>query len=74
MQRFVIYTADPGESEDDDGREELESSSVGSHSATQYPAVSTDSDPTVAGLDLSSQKGITGVENILWKQIISNML
>ncbi|KAK9513388.1 hypothetical protein VZT92_026925 [Zoarces viviparus] len=49
-------TADSGAS--DDGDEELESSFAGSQSATQRPAVSTDSDPTVAGLDLSSRKDV----------------
>lgn len=62
----MLYAADPGASDDDD--RELESLSAGSQSATRCPAMSTDSDPTVAGLDLSSLKGITG--NFLWKQII----
>ncbi|XP_044062608.1 protein FAM83A-like [Siniperca chuatsi] len=47
-------TADPGASDDDD--KELESLSPGYQSATRCPAMSTDSDPTVAGLDLSSLK------------------
>lgn len=58
IQGFVLYAADPGASDDDD--KELESLSAGSQSTTRCPAVSTDSDPTVAGLDLSSLKGITG--------------
>ncbi|KAI3361371.1 hypothetical protein L3Q82_013550 [Scortum barcoo] len=45
--------ADPGASDDDD--EELGSLSAGSQSITQCPALSTDSDPTVTGLDLSSR-------------------
>lgn len=50
MQRFVLYAADPGASDD-----QLESLSADCQSATQYPATSTDSDVTV---ELSSLKGI----------------
>lgn len=60
MHGFVLSAADLGASHDDDD-EELESLFAGSQSATRCPAMSTDSDPTVAGLDLSGQKGITGV-------------
>lgn len=62
----VCSTADPGTDSDDD--EDLMSLSAGSRSATQCPAVSTDSDPTLAGCDQSSVKGkslrsVTETEN-----------
>ncbi|XP_037641630.1 uncharacterized protein LOC119497524 [Sebastes umbrosus] len=63
MQVFVLYAADPGAS--DDGDKELESLSAGSQCATQCPAVSTDSDPTVACLDLSSQKDMNRTDLVL---------
>lgn len=52
---FILYTAELGASDDDDDDDiDLENSCAGSQTATQCPTVSTDSDPTVAGLDLSS--------------------
>lgn len=60
-QVFVLYAADPGESDDDD--KEFASFSAGSQPVTRCPMTSTDSEPSVAGLDLSSLKGITGVGN-----------
>ncbi|XP_071326164.1 protein FAM83A [Trachinotus anak] len=52
-------TADPDASDDGDAdHRELESWSAGSQSATQCPAVSTDSDPTVVGLGQSSVKDV----------------
>ncbi|XP_041798296.1 protein FAM83A [Chelmon rostratus] len=56
-------TADPGASHDDDD-EELESLFAGSQSATRCPAMSTDSDPTVAGLDLSGQKDVKRTDRV----------
>nr|XP_046256099.1 protein FAM83A-like [Scatophagus argus] len=56
-------TADPGAADDDDT--ELESLSLGSQSATQCPATSTDSDPTMAGLDLSSLKDVKRTDQVL---------
>lgn len=53
MQGFVLYWGDPGASDD-----QLESLSVDSQSATGSPAKSTNSETTVAGVDLSSLKGI----------------
>ncbi|XP_039973735.1 protein FAM83A-like [Xiphias gladius] len=50
-------TADPGES-DDDHHKEFESLSAGSQCATQCPAVSTESDPTVEGLGQSNVKDV----------------
>ncbi|XP_051263564.1 protein FAM83A-like [Dicentrarchus labrax] len=61
-------TADPGVSEDDD--EELDSLSAGSQSATRCPGMSTDSDPTVAGLDLSNLKDVKRTDCILDKPSI----
>ena len=65
-QVSVLYAADPGESDDDD--KEFESFSAGSQSATQCPMMSKDSEPSVAGLDLSSRRGITGVGSFCGSQ------
>lgn len=53
---LLLYTVVPGVSDDDD--KDLESSCVDSQSPTQCPAVSTDSDTTVAALELT---GLTGI-------------
>ncbi|XP_076592309.1 protein FAM83A [Chaetodon auriga] len=50
-------TVDPGSCEDDEDKE-LETLSAGSQSATRCPAMSTDSDATVVGLDLSGLKDV----------------
>ncbi|XP_035862549.1 protein FAM83A isoform X2 [Sander lucioperca] len=58
-------TADPGASDESDT--DFDSLSTGSQSATQCPAVSTDSDPILAGLDLSSQKDVKQTDPALDK-------
>ncbi|KAG7229366.1 hypothetical protein INR49_012883, partial [Caranx melampygus] len=66
-QEVLDVEADPGADYDDadDGYKDLMSSSVGSRSATQCPAVSTDSDPTVAGCDHSSIKDVMWTDPVL---------
>ncbi|XP_022609310.1 protein FAM83A [Seriola dumerili] len=64
-------TADPAASDDDDDDDDdddykdLVSSSAGSQSATKCPAVSTDSDPTVAGFDQSNVKDVKWTDPVL---------
>ncbi|XP_040900020.1 protein FAM83C [Toxotes jaculatrix] len=59
-------TADPGESgDDDDVYKEFESLAAGSQSATLFSAVSTGSDPTVAGLGQSSVTDVKWTDPVL---------
>lgn len=62
---FVLSTADPGASDDDDYKE-LESLSADSQSATQCPAVSTDSDPTLACVGQSNVAGNLNGSKSFW--------
>lgn len=57
--------SDPGAS--DESATEFDSLSTGSQSATQCPAVSTDSDPILAGLDLRGQKDVRQTDPALDK-------
>ncbi|XP_044214959.1 protein FAM83D-like [Thunnus albacares] len=61
-------TVDPGASADNDT--ELESSCADSQSPTQCPAVSTDSDTTVAALDLTRLKDVRWSDPVLDKPSI----
>ncbi|KAM7382540.1 hypothetical protein PAMP_002267 [Pampus punctatissimus] len=61
-------TVDPGASDDDD--KELESSAADSPSPKQSPAVSTDSDTTVPGLDLDGLKDVKWSDPVLDKSSI----
>ncbi|XP_038567969.1 protein FAM83G isoform X1 [Micropterus salmoides] len=58
-----VSTADPGASDND---KDFESLSAGSESATRCPAMSTDRDPSVASLDLSSLK------DVMWSHPVLN--